>query len=121
LTKHLLNDKLKNPKVYSQQGVNLMTPQFFGREIDVIISGDIITPLSFRLGKNEYEITQILDAWHDYGFGRSPLRHRNWWQRRHRNYYRVKTTGGEIFEIYYDRGTSLKYPELRKWFLYRQL
>jgi len=98
-----------------------MAPQFFGREIDVTVSGEVSVPVSFRLGSREYEISQILDAWHDYGFGRSPLRHRKWWQRRHRNYYRVKTTQDDVFEIYYDRGTSLRHPEYKKWFLYRQL
>ena len=98
-----------------------MVPQFFGREIEVTVDDQVKAPVSFQLGDREYVIAQIIDAWHDYGFGHSPLRHRNWWQRRHRNYYRVKTTGGEVFEIYYDRGTSLRYPENRRWFLYRQL
>jgi len=52
---------------------------------------------------------------------RTPLRRRKWWQRHHRNYYRVRTSQGEVFEIYYDRGTSLKHPEYRKWYLHRQL
>ncbi|MFC2046698.1 DUF6504 family protein [Chloroflexota bacterium] len=38
-----------------------------------------------------------------------------------RNYYQVKAPQGEIFEIYYDRGTGLAHPERKKWFLYRQL
>ena len=98
-----------------------MAPQFFSREIEVKVNGEVRVPTSFRLGDREYIISQVIDAWHDYGFGRSPLRHRNWWQRRHRNYYRVKATRGEVFEIYYDRGTSLSHPGHRKWFLYRQL
>lgn len=98
-----------------------MVPQFFGREIEVTVSGGLRAPVSFRLGEQEYVISEIIEAWHDYGFGLSPLRRRKWWQRHHRNYYRVKTTQGEIFEIYYDRGTSLEHPELKKWFLYRQL
>ncbi len=98
-----------------------MAPQFFSREVEVTVGGEVKVPTSFRLGKREYVISHILEAWHDYGFGRSPLRHRKWWQRRHRNYYRVKTTQDEVFEIYYDRGTSLRHPEHKKWFLYRQL
>ena len=98
-----------------------MSPQFFSREIEVTVSGGIKIPSSFRLDDREYVISDILEAWHDYGFGRSPMRRRKWWQRHHRNYYRVKTTEGEVFEIYYDRGTNLKHPERRKWFLYRQL
>ena len=98
-----------------------MAPQFFGREITVTTSGEVKVPVSFRLDEREYVISDIIEAWPDYGFGQSPLRHRKWWLRRHRNYYRVKTTQGDIFEIYYDRGTSLKHPERKKWFLHRQL
>ncbi|MBI2288238.1 MAG: hypothetical protein HYU83_04610, partial [Chloroflexi bacterium] len=74
-----------------------------------------------RLDDRKFIITDILEAWHDYGFGRPLLRRRHWWQRHHRNYYSVKTTAGEVFEIYYDRGTSLEHPEYKKWYLYRQL
>lgn len=98
-----------------------MAPQFFGREIEVTVSGEIKVPASFRLDDREYIVSEIIEAWQDYGFGRSPSRRRKWWQRHHRNYYRVKTPQGEVFEIYYDRGTNLKHPERRKWFLYRQL
>ena len=98
-----------------------MAPQFFGREIKVTVSGEVKVPASFRLDDREYVISDIIEGWHDYGFGQSTLRRRKWWQRRHRTCYRVKTTQGEIFESYYDRGTSLRYPERKKWFLYRQL
>ena len=98
-----------------------MAPQFFGRQIDVTVGGEIKVPVSFRLDDREYLISDIIAAWHDYGFGKSPSRRKRWWQRRHRNYYRVKTTDGEVFEIYYDRGTNLRHPERKKWFLYRQL
>lgn len=98
-----------------------MAPQFFSREIKVDVSGEVKVPTSFRLGDREYEISEVIEAWQDHGFGRSPRRRRKWWQRRHRNYYRVKTTQDKVFEIYYDRGTNLKHPERKKWFLYRQL
>ena len=98
-----------------------MTQRFFSQEIEVTVSGKVKSPASFRPGKEEYIIAEIIDSWADYGFGRTPLRRKRWWQRHHRNYYRVKTTQGEIFEIYYDRGTSLSHPERKKWFLSRQL
>jgi hypothetical protein len=66
-------------------------------------------------------IADILEAWQDYGFGKSPMRRKRWWQRHHRNYYRVRTTEGELFEIYYDRGTRLEHAKSERWFLYRQL
>jgi len=98
-----------------------VTPQFFGREIEVTVSGEVKVPVSFRLGEQEYVITEILESWPDYGFGRSALRRKRWWQRHHRNYYRVKTKGGEIFEIYYDRVVDLSHPELKKWILTRRV
>ena len=98
-----------------------MAPKFFSREIKVTVSGEIKVPTSFRLDEHEYVISEIVGAWSDHGFGLSPLRRKKWWQRHHRNYYRVKTIQGEIFEMYYDRGTNLEHPERKKWFLCRQL
>ena len=98
-----------------------MSPQFFGREVEVSVSGEVRVPASFRLDKREYVIREIIVAWPDHGFGLDERRRKRWWQRRHRNYYRVRTTEGEVFEIYYDRGTSLKHPERKKWILHRQL
>ena len=98
-----------------------MAPQFIGREIEVTVSGEVKMPAAFRLGEQEYVIAEILEDWSDYGFGKSATGRKRWWQRHHRNYYRVKTATGEIFEIYYDRDTSLSHPELKKWFLTRQL
>ncbi|UCH43328.1 MAG: hypothetical protein JSW16_01950 [Dehalococcoidales bacterium] len=98
-----------------------MAPQFFGQEIAVTVSGEVKVPASFRLGGQEYVVLEIIEAWQDHGFGRSPLRRKRWWLRHHRNYYRVRTTENDVFEIYYDRGTNLKHPEYKKWFLSRQL
>ena len=52
----------------------MMSPQFFSRQIDVTTSGDVKVPVSFRLDDHEYVIADILEAWYDYGFGKSPLR-----------------------------------------------
>ena len=41
---------------------------------------------------------------------------RDWWRRRHRDYYRVKTDTGQVFEIYFNRG-----PGKRYWVLYKEL
>lgn len=103
------------------QVIKTMSPQFFSQEIEVTVSGGVKSPVSFRLGEQEYVISEIIESWPDYGFGRSSLLRKRWLQRHHRNYYRVKTTQGEIFEIYHDRGTNLSHPERKKWFLSRQL
>ncbi len=98
-----------------------MPPQFFGQEIKATVGGELNVPVAFRLDDHEYKISAILDAWPDHGFGKAPLHRKRWWHRRHRNYYRVRTDDGKIFEIYHDRGTSLEGVRKGKWFLYRQL
>jgi len=99
-----------------------MTPQFFGREVEVTTEGKVRVPISFRLDDTEYKIVEIVAEWQDYGFGPGESRRKKrWWERRHRNYYHVKTTDDKIFEIYYDRGANMKHPEYRKWMLHRQL
>jgi hypothetical protein len=98
-----------------------MPQQFIGRDIRVMVAGELKTPVSFTLDKREYSIAEILDSWQDYGFGRINPGRKRWWQRRHRNYYHVKTTDGEVYEIYYDRGITLEHPELKKWFLTKKL
>jgi hypothetical protein len=98
-----------------------MVPRFFGQPIDVTTSGDVKVPVAFHLGDHDYVVAEIIETWQDYGFGKNPLRRKRWWQRHHRNYYRIKTTEGGIFEIYYDRGTRLEHAKSKKWFLYRQL
>jgi hypothetical protein len=98
-----------------------MPGQFIGKEIEVVTGGEIRAPVSFTLEGRQYQIAEILEYWPDHGYGRTPPKRARWYQRRHRNYYRVRTTGGETYEIYYDRGTGLDHPEFKKWFLTRRL
>jgi hypothetical protein len=98
-----------------------MPERFFGRQIEVATGGDVKVPVSFKLDDREYTITEILESWPDHGFGQSAAGRKRWWQRHHRNYYRVKTADGDTYEMYYDRGVNLKYPELKKWFLTQRL
>jgi len=94
--------------------------KFIGRDIDVTTDGEVKQPVSFRLDNREYLIVEIMESWPDHGFGKNPPQRKRWYHRHHRNYYKVKTTEDEVFEIYYDRGVSLKHPEHKKWFLSRQ-
>ncbi len=98
-----------------------MPEHFIGQEIQVTTSGEVKVPVSFRLDDREYVIADILESWPDYGFGGDANRRKRWWQRHHRNYYRVRTTDGGVYEIYHDRGASLSHPERKKWFLSRQI
>ena len=98
-----------------------MPELYFGRQIEVTTGGDVKVPVSFRLEGREYVITEIVESWPDHGYGNIPPERKKWYHRHHRNYYRVKTAEGEIYEIYYDRGTQPTHPELKKWFLTRKL
>ena len=94
-----------------------MSRRFFGKQIQVSVEGQLRQPTSFLLDETLHVIQEILLAWPDYGFGSDGRRRHKWWERRHRNYYRVRTTDDEVYEIYYDRGVSLKSPQYRRWYV----
>ncbi len=98
------------------------TGHFIGAEVEVTMGGGpVLMPVSFRWEGHEHRVAEVLTHWFDYGFGTDPRPNPKWWQRRHRNYYRVRTEDGSTYELYFDRGANLKHPERRKWVLYRSL
>jgi hypothetical protein len=97
-----------------------MPERFFGKEIQVMTGDGVKEPVSFSIDGKEYTVKEVTDYWPDWGFSHSET-NKNWRTRHHRNYFRVKTTDGETYEMYYDRGTNLKHPEFRKWYLTRRL
>lgn len=94
-----------------------MAPTFIGEPIEVTTGGHIAEPQSFVWREQAYMITHVIAAWQDWGFPAGAVQ-RNWRTRRHRNYYRVETEAGEVFEIYNDRGPAGGRSE---WFVYQQL
>ena len=98
-----------------------MSRRFFGKQIKVTVEGELRQPASFKLDDELHVVQEVVLAWSDHGFPNDGQRRHRWWQRHHRNYYHVKTADGEEYEIYHDRGTSLKHPEYRKWYITRQL
>ena len=96
--------------------------RYFGKQIKVTTEGELRQPAAFQIDATWHHIDEIIFAWTDSGFGnRQGRRPPRWWRRHHRNYYRIKTTEDETFEIYYDRGTSLENPEYRRWYVTRKL
>lgn len=73
-------------------------------------------PVRFSWRDRTLEVREILQAWSDWNFG-AGSHTRSWRNRRHRNYYRVRTDEG-LFELYADRGIR---GEIRKWILVQQL
>ncbi len=90
--------------------------EFIGRRIQVRCEGFVKKPVAFHLDDREHEIEAIVEEWQDWGFGKAD-RQRNWRTRHHRNYYRVRTTEGGLFEIYCDRPK----PTRVTWYAHKRL
>jgi len=83
--------------------------RFIDEEIEVRFAQKPGPPTSFLWRGQEYGIVEVEMAYRRLDFKRA------WWQRRHRDYYRVKTETGQAFEIYFNRGPGKQY-----WVLYRE-
>jgi hypothetical protein len=80
--------------------------EFHSDEIKVTRDEKTRSPAFFVWRGREYKIKEIIAFWPDYSFPRTGAKRKRWWQRKHRNYYRVLTEENEVFEIYYDRGAK---------------
>ena len=92
--------------------------QFIGRPITVARDETMGQPISFCWDEREYTVCQVIAAWQDWGFSAGSPKRKNWRMRRHRNWYRVETADGAVFELYHDRGLSLTGGE---WILHSRL
>jgi hypothetical protein len=91
--------------------------RFIDEPIEVALHGDVREPESFVWRGARHEVRELVHAWSDWGFSEGAGQ-RNWRTRRHRNYFRVRTTEGRVFEIYLDRGAR---PGSHNWFLLQEL
>lgn len=60
--------------------------------------------LSFTWNDRQFQVHDVIAVWPDYGFSAGAPKRKNWRMRRHRTCYRVETTGGEVYDLYHDRG-----------------
>ena len=67
-------------------------------------------PTSFTWRGVEHRIAEVLQHRLALDFDR------RWWQRKHRDYYVVRTETGEVFQLYFHRG-----PGQRYWVLHKRL
>jgi hypothetical protein len=112
-------------------------PRFIGEEIEVSYDTSPLLekkpgcPDRFAWGEQAFEITELLREWHDYRRRGRMARNmapthaaiaeqRGSWGVG-RAYFRVVTTGGRIFELYYDRAPKDADRRKGAWFLYREL
>ena len=94
--------------------------RFIGKAIEVKVEGEVHRPASFSFDRENHVVKEILFYRQDYDFGKESDRHHRWWQRHHRNYYRVRTEEDKLFEIYHDRGASSEHKNYRRWYVTRQ-
>ena len=88
----------------------------YSEPIEVELPADRVlpTPEAFTWRGARYPVVETTRAWMDYGFPPG-VKRRSWLERRHRNYYRVRTEDGSVWEVYLDRTGGR-----RKWFLSRR-
>ena len=91
--------------------------EFVSEPIEVTTEGETQKPARFTWRGDEYVITELETIWQDWGYAAGAPTQTNWRLRRHRNYYRVKTSDGRSFEIYLDR----KDKRQRRWYLFREI
>ena len=97
-----------------------MPRSFFGKIIKVQQHEETRAPVSFALDGEQHDIQDVMVSWQDFGMPNDGRKH-TWRQRRHRNYFRVRTTKGETYELYYDRGVSMNSPKHMRWYVTKQL
>lgn len=93
----------------------MKAPYFYCEPIQVETSDKLWWPAAFSWRGRRYLVSEVIQDWQDWGFGGSDIRKKTWRSRHHRNYFLVKTDSGEVFKIYYDRGT--KSDSRREWIL----
>ena len=90
--------------------------EFFGAQIEVEKEETSPRPLRFKWRGEVHDVVEVLHEGVDIGFGGLPRRSRKWYTRRHRRYYVVRDSKGDVFEIYLD------YSDRRRlsWWLVRR-
>lgn len=100
-----------------------MPIEFLGKEISVTLGeGEVRQPHAFRLGPNSYKVKEVMATWLDNAYGGVPARKRGWQDRPERQFYRVRTEDGEVFELYVDTpGGRKSRPRKARWYAHRRV
>lgn len=92
-----------------------MGKHFIDEEIEVQLGECYPEVEWFEWRGKRYKVARVIGVWQDHGFPGWMKRPR-WWQRHHKNFYRLETKNGRVFEIYCDRGLKRKI-----WILFKEL
>ena len=76
--------------------------EFLVERIEVEKDDKYPRPISFKWRGKVHTVAEVLKEWVDTGFGTAPPRSRRWYTRRHRRYYVVQDSSGDVFEMYLD-------------------
>ena len=88
-------------------------------------------PARFVWRNDTHDIVEVMREWHDYGRRgrmarnmrdthlRAAERHGSWGVGR--DYYRVRTADGRVFDLYYDRAPKGTRERGGAWYLYREM
>ena len=82
--------------------------EFIGESIEVEKTETSPQPVRFKWRGQMHEVTEVLDEHVDTGYGNLPPSSHNWRTRRHRRYYVVKDSQGDVFKIYLDYANRKK-------------
>ena len=82
--------------------------EFIGESIEVETAENSPRPVSFKWRSQIHEVTEVLNEHVDTGYGNLPPSSQNWRTRRHRRYYFVKDSQGDVFKIYLDYSNRKK-------------
>ena len=90
--------------------------QFLDERIDVEQAEISPRPVRFTVRGQVHEVAEVLSERVDTGYGSLSPRSRKWYTRRHRRYYTVKDSAGDVYEMYLD------YADRRRptWWLVRK-
>ena len=76
--------------------------EFIGESIEVEKDETSPRPVRFKWRGAVHDVVEVLHERVDIGFGGLPPRSRKWYTRRHRRYYVVRGSQGDVFKIYLD-------------------
>jgi hypothetical protein len=85
-----------------------MMEEFIGERIEVEKAETSPRPVRFTWRGAVHDIAEVLDERVDIGYGELPPRSQKWRTRRHRRYYVVKDSQGDVFEMYLDYSNRKK-------------
>ena len=82
--------------------------EFISEKIDVEQAETTPRPVRFKWRGVVHDVVEVLHERVDIGYGGLPPRSRKWYTRRHRRYYVVRDSQGDVFKIYLDYANRKK-------------